>query len=183
MVSTALLEMAGNYYGEFPGPGVDTYELAEAVSQFLSKLGYRTPGVIGVGRSDGKREDGSPVYFLGMSPEIQREVIYELGGEGHRKRVAHFALGRSLDTALEVKFILCWKVSARILESAKFNKGCAEKKIVTAIDSYSKETLEEISVVPHPFDADAKGLSAHVVVGSSDGLVIAPCKSCRGILT
>lgn len=175
-----VLRLAESHYGNYPGPTKDTHELAEAVSQFLCTQSIREPGVIGVAKSDAFRiKTGAPMYYLGFSPALQRELIHELGGENHKKSVAHFALGKALEKEVGVTFILCWKVSETIIESVKFNFGCAEKKIVTAINFY-KETMTEISVVPHPPDTSSK-LDAYIVSGGSDGYIIAPCKSCLSI--
>lgn len=195
MVNQRIIDLAKPFYGNFPGPGSDTYDKAEEVSGVLRDLGIRDSGVIGVGKSDGERtvfrREGATtqiwdqsIYYLGFSPGLQRKVISELGRNPRNrseKTVAHFRLGRTLEERCMTTFILCWKVADRIIASVKDNRGCAEKKIVSSFDTYPDESLKEISVVAHPDSAYADDVPAHVVAVGAEGAVIAPCESCRAI--
>ena len=129
-------------------------------------MGVRTAGVIAVGiGSDDK-------CYLGLSSHLQENVTSEGG---------HFKFGSDLKDILGEDFGYCKKTLDDIVAKATNNPGCAEKKVVSGIPIASQK-LKEISIVPHPDTEWAEDLPpAMVVVGSADGALIAPCKSCLSI--
>ncbi len=169
------LRLTARHYGAYPGPTQRTYELALGVADYFAANSVSEVGVIGVAiGSDG-------YHYLGLSPALQRAVMTHMQ-EGQSLSHGHFRLGRGLEGELGVKFDLCRKVGVDILEKSSFNKGCAEKKIVSNIYQ-RKLKITEISVVAYPISLESQGLEAHVVVASSEATDIAPCRSCLAIYT
>lgn len=160
------------HYGPFPGPDADLFSIGERVSQFLIDNGVTEEGVIAVARSN------FPYHYLNFSPGLQRAVRETISS-----RIA--VLGRMLEEATGEKFILRvavpggGDVAPTIIEQAgEDNPGCAEKKIITAIERYG-ETMTAFAVVAHPADNYLnRTSSAHVVVGTSSQTYISPCRSC-----
>lgn len=167
------LQLTADYYGHYPGPTQDTYELAEQVAKFFKQNAIKTAGVIAVAI-------GSDDYhYLGLSPDLQRAVMTEMR-EGQSMSHGHFRLGRGLEAFTGTKFDLCRKVADDIAQKVDSNRGCAEKKIVTNI--YARDlSIEEISVIPYPDTVFGASIPAHIVVANGDGAYIAPCESCLAI--
>ncbi|MEA2563917.1 MAG: hypothetical protein QOH06_5421 [Acidobacteriota bacterium] len=160
------------YYGPFPGPDADLFIIGERVSQFLIENGVTEEGVIAVALSN------FPYYYLNFSPGLQRAVRETISS-----RI--LVLGPMLEKATGKKFILRVAVPgggdvapAIIDQVGEDNPGCAEKKIITAIERYG-EKMTAFSVVAHPADNYLnRTSSAHVVLGDSSQTYIAPCRSC-----
>lgn len=160
------LELTKKYYGNYPGPTERTYDKAEDVANYFGNMNVKTAGVIAVAIGSDEK------YYLGLSPYLQQKVM---SNDGYLK------FRPDLEAIFDGDFVFCSQTSGDIVAKAKNNPGCAEKKIVSTI-YLARQTLNEISVVPHPDTEWAEGLPpAMVVVGSADGALIAPCESCRSI--
>jgi hypothetical protein len=168
------LELTEKYYGAYPGPRKETYELAEGVAGYFKKNAVRSPGVIAVAYAGN-------YYYLGLSPDLQRDVMTVMR-EGQSKSHGHFRLGRGLEAELGVKFDLSRKVSDDLVGKVKSNFGCAEKKIVSNLNQRG-DKMEQISVIAYPDNIYSDDIPAHIVVASADGAYIAPCASCLAIYT
>ncbi len=156
------LELTKEFYGGFPGPETTLYDKAKKISIELTNLGIDTIGVIAVATSNIANDE---LYF-GMSPDIQLAV-----------KKAHLNLDPILRRILG-RYQICKYVSDEIADEVAYNKGCAEKKIITKMLE-NKGEIREISVVPHPDDAWGQGISdAQLVVATADNVYIAPCKTC-----
>jgi hypothetical protein len=168
------LELTKKFYGNYPGPTESTYALANQVADYFQTQNINTAGVIAVGIGS------DDYYYLGLSPDLQSKVMTAMSG-GEPPPNAHFRLGDGLEKSTGVAFDLCRKVADDIIEKAqRKNPGCAEKKIVSEIYAL-KVTLKEISVIPYPDTIWGENLPAHVAVSGADGVLIAPCESCRKI--
>ncbi|MBB5463851.1 hypothetical protein [Paraburkholderia sp. Cpub6] len=169
------IELTKKYYGNYPGPTEETYALAEKVADFFKENAISAAGVIAVAIGSDK------YHYLGLSPALQKAVMTQMIDEaGGSALNGHFRLGRGLEAYTGVKFDLSRKVSTDIVGKASFNKGCAEKKIVSNM-YLRKVTLKEISVIPFPETIFAESIPAHIVVASADGAYIAPCATCLQI--
>ena len=171
-------KLSHRFYGNYPGPTEDTYELAMAVAAYFASCAIRNAGVIGVAKcSEG-------LYHLGLSPDLQAAVMTCMAGLQDKANTmlnAHFRLGDGLREATGIRFDLCRKVGDEIVKKAGGeNPGCAEKKIVTNV-LRSGAKIKGISVVPYPDTQYADGLPATMVGASADGAYIAPCKTCLAI--
>lgn len=174
------LQLTKSHYGSYPGPTKETYELAAQVAEHFRQNNVDQVGVIAVAK--GSDATHGSYYYLGLSPGLQRSVMTTMCFDDttHVQRslsYGHFRLGRGLEQLTGVKFDLSRKVSNHIANGAKFNKGCAEKKVLSGILSRNEKLLE-ISVVAYPDTVFAESIPAHVVVGSADGCYIAPCSTC-----
>lgn len=171
-------KLTHKFYGNYPGPTEDTYNLAMQVADYFESCHVKNTGVIGVAKcSEG-------LYHLGLSPDLQAAVMTCMAGLQDKAKTmwnAHFRLGSGLKEATGTRFDLCRKVADNILlQVGSDNPGCAEKKIVTNV-LRSGAKIAGISVVPYPDTQYATGLPAQMVGVSADGAYIAPCKTCLAI--
>lgn len=158
------LNRTASYYSPYPGPGETTFNLCLGVADVFRGYGCKKTGVIGIAIGS----DGGT--YLGLSPDLQREVLPD------RSWVS--ALKDDLRKALEVEFFVCLKVEDDIVQNVTWNRGCAEKKILSHMRSHSL-TIHEISVIAYPDEQFAEGLGpANIVLAAADGVYIAPCQSC-----
>jgi hypothetical protein len=165
-----LASRVTKYYGGLPGPDEWCFDCAAYLSVKLFP-DVKTAGVIGVGLTE---ENYCCVAF---SPDLQAEVKAQKLWQAVEGYVWSFQKGAP--KSQKAKPFLCKVVDDAIATAAAYNKGCAEKKIITASNQY-KDPLVAISVIEYPNGAGSDNLSAYVVFGGADGSYIAPCKSCIG---
>lgn len=174
-LGSAVQALLRTHYGPFPGPDEDLFSIGERVSQFLTENGVTEEGVIAVALSN------FPYYYLNFSPGLHRAVKENISARIH-------VLGRMLEDVTGKAFILRVKVEgggdvapAIVEQAAGHNPGCAEKKIITALERYG-EKMTAFAVVAHPAENYLnRTATAHVVLGTATGTYIAPCPSCLAV--
>lgn len=171
-LESAIQDRLRQHYGPFPGPDKELFKIGESISEFLMENGVTEEGVIAVALSN------FPYYYLNFSPGLHRAVQENISARIH-------TLGRLLEKVTGKKFILRVKVEGGghvapgiVEQAAGHNPGCAEKKIITALETYG-ETMTAFAVVAHPAENYLNATaSAHVVIGTASQTYIAPCQSC-----
>lgn len=160
------------HYGYYPGPDPELFDIGEQISQFLSDNGVTAEGVIAVALSN------FPYYYLNFSPDLQDDVEAKIGARLHDRGKAFKELtGKAFILRVDVKG--GGDVAPSIVkQSGRHNPGCAEKKIITAIERYG-EIMTAIAVVAHPTENYLnKTSSSHMVLATDSQTFIAPCHSC-----
>ncbi|MGX0890310.1 hypothetical protein AB7M22_002318 [Pseudomonas sp. ADAK2 TE3594] len=171
-LDSSMQERLAGYYGPYPGPDAELFELGESISSFLSDNGVTEEGVIAVALST------LPYYYLSFSPGLHRDVKDKIG-ERLRDR------GKAFKEATGETFILRVDVPGGgdvhpdiIRQANQHNPGCAEKKIITALERYG-EQMKAFALVAHPaHNYLNKTSSSHVVFGGVSQTYIGPCDSC-----
>jgi len=157
-----VIDLLKKYYDPLPGPGAESYEAALKVSEILAPFS-KEPGIIACGYS-------STYLYVGISPKLWDALGSSFSS--NKQVVA------TLKTGIKGAIWTSSKVDESLLKTITFNKGCAEKRVLTAALEFS-ETVTEISVTEHPSGTDPGTLANHVALGSSSGgTFYAPCKSC-----
>jgi len=164
-MTPTLIGLLSKYYAPLPGPGADSYEAARTASRILKSHSSEV-GIIACALSR------QGYLYVGISPKLWDA----LGSK--------FSTNKEVSDALKaggLKGGTIWtdsKVDGTLLATIEFNKGCAEKRVLSAALKYS-DTITEISVTEHPVGSDPGGLAKHVTVGTSSGdLYYGPCDSC-----
>lgn len=171
-LDSSTQSMLRQHYGSYPGPDPELFSIGEDISNFLSESGVTEEGVIAVALSS------FPYYYLNFSPGLQRDVKNKIGAR-------LFARGKAFEMVTGKKFILRVAVEGGgdvapdiIRQAGGHNSGCAEKKIITALERYG-ETMTAFAVVAHPVaNYLNKSATSHVVLASSSQTYIGPCQSC-----
>ncbi|MGF6330565.1 hypothetical protein ABH909_003443 [Pseudomonas sp. BS3782 TE3695] len=161
-----------DHYDPFPGPDASLFELGELISTYLSQNGVTEEGVIAVALSN------FPYHYLSFSPGLQRDVKDKIGERLHTR-------GKAFEEATGKKFILRvdvpggGEVDPGIIQQAnQHNPGCAEKKIITALERYG-EKMTAFAIVAHPAHNYMNTTSSsHVVLAGASQTYIGPCTSC-----
>ena len=153
-------------YGNLPGPGDYTYDIAADVSSILTKYAIKMPGAICVCVAE------SEWIYIGMSPSLQKQALDSKNGVNHIPQIIQL-LKNGLKTN---KVWICMEVEQQIAKNY-WNPGCAEKKVISAIRKFGDRILE-ISIIQHPLDTDTNLLSFYQAVGDKYGAYIIPCDSC-----
>jgi hypothetical protein len=156
--SSTLLGLLAQQYGSIPGPTRATLDKAAEISLLLRdkwNVDTSKAGIVGVAQTAGS------AFHVAFSPDLQTAVTV--------RKVS--LVGVTMHTA----------VAQEIVENVTFNKGCAEKKLMSAAVT-SGLTFTSYAVVEYPLRSDPKLLASHMNVGSSSGgSFYGPCDSCKGV--
>jgi hypothetical protein len=111
--------------------------------------------------------------YVGISPRLWDDL--------GRNFADSWAVVKALQADEYFKNCRMWTsaaVNETLLNGIKFNKGCAEKRVVSAAHCDWNDTITQISITEHPVDANPGQLAAHIGVGTGTATYYAPCRSC-----
>jgi hypothetical protein len=151
-----VYDLLPRHYAPLPAPTKALMIHAQSIAEFVMALtNTQTVGIIAVCEAS----DGN--LYAGFSPALQEAVFA-------------YAARISTDTAATVYT----RVDDRILHNVQVNKGCAEKKLMSAMLALGL-TMKNLAVVEYPLGGDPGGLAKHVGLGSGQAVFYTPCDSCR----
>jgi len=146
-------------YSPLPGPTDQTMTVAAAAADYIYRnTGVNTVGILGVSTYD------FSTYNFALSANLMAAVK------------VHVNVLQGVWTELRAACVS--SVERRLLVGVEYNKGCAEKKLITTARLVDKEILS-MAVVAYPPGADPQGLATHVSLTGTSGSFYQPCDTCR----
>ncbi|HEV3049298.1 MAG TPA: hypothetical protein VGX50_03275, partial [Longimicrobium sp.] len=151
-----VIELLNRSYRPIPGPTRELLEEVRAIAWIVKRITNAEPvGIIGICTT------GTGKKYLGFSPELQAAV-------------------RSKRDQIEVdtRCRLALGVDERILNKVEWNKGCAEKKLMSAALT-DGEIITHVAVAEYPPGTNPGKLAMHMGAASAKESGYAPCESCQ----
>ncbi len=146
-------------YSPLPGPTEETMTVAVAAAAYIySNTGVNTVGILGVSTYD------YSTYNFALSANLMSAVR------------GHVSVLKGVWTELGAACVN--SVERRLLTGVEYNKGCAEKKLITTARLVDREILS-MAVVAYPPGANPRSLAAHVSLSGASDKFYKPCETCR----
>ena len=162
-----ILTRLSAHYRPFPGPTLAMYRLALRIWRQLDADDVCThddsSGIIAVAEAAGQRHRYTLFAF---SATLNLAVRNRYGRNAAR------ALSRGDN------LIWCTALDQNITRAARFNPGCAEKRIMATARGVGAR-LTALYVVNYSFDTHPDDLGSHLVLATDRVAFFGPCDSCK----